>query len=254
MKKPDKPVLVIIVPCFNEEEALPETAKVLTRKIEQFISASAVSPQSTLLFVDDGSQDATWNLIEIYHSENPAVFCGIKLPVNTGHQNALLCGLLYIKEYADITVTIDADLQDDVEAIDRMLDGYFSGSEIVLGVRSDRKDDGFFKRTSAVFFYGLMRFLGADLVANHADFRLMGRESLNALLEQGNLFLRGIVPKLGYKTGVVYYERKKRCAGKSKYTMRKMLRLAGLAFIGITRKQHHPQYHIEKTLFITEQT
>ena len=209
-----------------------------------------------MLFVDDGSNDSTWALIEKYHSENPLIINGIKLSANTGHQNALLCGLLFVKDYADVTVTIDADLQDDIDAIDKMLDAYYSGSEIVLGVRSGRDNDGFFKRASARLFYCLMRLVGAGLVKDHADFRLMGREALGALAEYGeaNLFLRGVVPKLGYEAGVVYYERKKRFAGKSKYTFRKMLGLAALAFTGITGTKSRPGYTIEKTLFTPEST
>ena len=258
MKKSDKPVLVIIVPCYNEEEVFPETAKILSGKTSQLISGSVISPKSALLFIDDGSKDSTWSLIEKYHSENPLVH-GIKLSANTGHQSALLCGLVSARDYADITVTIDADLQDDVDAIDKMVESYFSGSEIVFGVRSSRKTDGFLKRTSALFFYRLMRFLGAGVVNNHADFRLMGSKAMDALAEYNGakVFLRGIVPKLEFKTDVVYYKRKKRFAGKSKYTVRKMLRLAwhaSLAFAGITRTKHCPEYHIEKSLFMPEQT
>ena len=251
-----KPVLVIIVPCCNEEEVFPETAKRLSGKIAQLVSNQRISPRSTLLFVDDGSQDNTWPLIEKYHLQNPQVFSGIKLSGNTGHQNALLCGLLFVRNYADVTITIDADLQDDAGAIDKMLETYFSGAEIVLGIRSNRKTDSFFKRTSARFFYRVMRLLGAGLVENHADFRLMCRETINALAEYGesDLFIRGIVPKLGFETGVVYYNREKRFTGKSKYTLQKMLKLAWLAFTGIGsarekkgRSKQHPKYHIEKS-------
>jgi len=267
LKKPGEPVLAVIVPCYNEEEALPETAKSLSGKISRLISAQVVSPKSTLLFVDDGSNDNTWSLIEKLHSDNPLVFNGIKLSGNTGQQNALLSGLLYIKDYTDITITIDADLQDDTDAIDRMLEGYFSGSEIVLGVRSGRETDGFFKRTSSRFFYRLMCFLGSGVVNNHADFRLMGSKALEALAEYNGakVFLRGIVPGLGYETGIVYYKRKKRLAGKSKYTLQKML---NLAFTGITstgimgqftgkksvQAKQRQEYHIEKSLFMPEQT
>jgi len=185
-----------------------------------------------LLFVDDGSSDNTWILIEKYNKENPLVLKGIKLTENMGQQKALFYGLLSAKDYADVVISIDADLQDDIEAIDKMLESYSMGYEIVLGVRSGREEDGFFKRISACFFYRFMRLLGAELVENHADFRLMGKETLNALAKynEANIFLRGIVPLLGYKTDMVYYKRKQRYAGKSKYTLRKML---GLAFGGL---------------------
>ena len=230
---PVKPTLVIIIPCYNEEEVLPESAKTLSGKITQLVSAQLVSEKSTLLFVDDGSTDNTWALIEKYHRENPLVFNGIKLSGNRGHQNTLLCGLLSVKDYADAAVSMDADLQDDIDVIDKMLECRNAGAEIVFGVRLDRKADGFFKRMSACFFYGFMRFLGVELVTNHADFRLMGKKAVNALSEYNevNLFLRGIVPMLGFKTGTVHYTRKKRTAGKGKYGLRKM---TGLAFDGIT--------------------
>ena len=230
-----KPILLIVIPCYNEEEVIPEAAERLAEKISDLVSRQRISEKSSLLFVDDGSNDNTWALIEKYQKEKPLVFNGIKLPKNTGHQNALLRGLLYAKDHADVTVSIDADLQDDIDAIDKMLDSCLSGYEIVLGVRSNRKADGFFKRISAYFFYCLMRLLEAELVYNHADFRLMSRKALDALAEykEPNLFLRAVVPRLGFKTTVVYYERKKRFAGKSKYSIRKMLALAfdGFNFI-----------------------
>ena len=228
MEKPREPILVIVTPCYNEEEALSETEKRLSEKLKQLISQGLISPKSALLFVDDGSSDNTWNLIEKYHKENPLVFRGIKLTKNMGQQKALLYGLLSANDYADVVISIDADLQDDIEAIDKMLESYSVGYEIVLGVRSGRETDGFFKRISARFFYRFMRLLGAELVENHADFRLMGKDALNALAKynEKNIFLRGIVPFLGYKTDMVYYNRKQRYAGKSKYTLRKMLVLA----------------------------
>jgi len=230
---PAKPTLVIIVPCYNEEDVLPESAKLLAAKTARLVSEQRVSEKSTLLFIDDGSTDKTWALIEGLHKENPLVFNGVKLSGNRGQQNALLCGLLSVKDYADITVSIDADLQDDMDVIDRMLESRASGAEIVFGVHSDRKADGFFKRTSARFFYRFMRLLGVNLVENHADFRLMGKKALEALCEYNevNLFLRGIIPLLGFKTDTVYYTRGKRRAGKGKYSFRKM---TSLAFDGIT--------------------
>ena len=231
--KPDKPIVAIVVPCYNEEEALPETAEKLSVKICKLKSCGAISEKSTILFVDDGSKDSTWILIEKYHEENPSVFSGVKLSQNRGHQNALLCGLLAIKDRVDAAISIDADLQDDIDVIDRMIEKYASGNQIVYGVRSERRADGFFKRTTAQGFYRFMRFLGADIVYNHADFRLMGSAALNSLAEYGevNLFLRGIVPLLGYKTCIEHYRRSERLAGTSKYPFAKMMQFA---FEGIT--------------------
>jgi glycosyltransferase involved in cell wall biosynthesis len=228
-----KPVLAIIVPCYNEQEVLRETSKKLLNKIQGIVSENAISEESKIVFVDDGSHDNTWALIEQFYFENPRRFAGIKLSGNRGHQNALLCGLLSMKDAVDAAISIDADLQDDIDVIDEMIKQYRGGCEIVYGVRSSRETDGFFKRATAQGFYRLMRFLGADIVYNHADFRLMGKGALEALSEfaEVNLFLRGIVPMLGYKTGVAYYHRKKRFAGTSKYPLRKM---AAFAFEGIT--------------------
>ena len=229
----DKPVLAIIVPCYNEQEVLPETAKQLINKIQHLVFSSDISEESKIVFIDDGSTDNTWALIEKYHSENPHHCAGIKLSKNKGHQNALLCGLLSIKDSVDAAISIDADLQDDINVIDEMVEKNHAGYEIVYGVRSNRENDYFFKRTTAHIFYRFLRFLGADIIYNHADFRLMGKNALCALAgyEEVNLFLRGIVPMLGYKTCVVYYERKRRFAGTSKYPLHKMLKFA---FEGIT--------------------
>ena len=207
---------------------MPETAKRLSGKIQQLISGQIISEKSKIFFVDDGSSDNTWSLIEKYHTENPLNFGGIKLSGNRGHQNALLCGLLTVKDHFDAAVSIDADLQDDIEVIGAMIEKFRAGCEIVYGVRNDRKADSFFKRSTAHGFYSFMRFLGVDVVYNHADFRLMGRNALNALCEYGevNLFLRGIIPLLGFKTGVEYYTRTERFAGTSKYPLRKMLKFA----------------------------
>ncbi|MDR0472887.1 MAG: glycosyltransferase family 2 protein [Treponema sp.] len=232
-----KPVLAIIVPCYNEEEVLPETAKRLSGKIRQLIDEQIISEKSVLLFVDDGSSDNTWGLIEKYHAENPFVFGGIKLSGNRGHQNALLCGLLSVKDRVDAVISIDADLQDDINVIDKMTEKFRAGYEIVYGIRSSRKTDSFFKRSTAQGFYRFLRFLGVDIVYNHADFRLMGKNALDALAEYGevNLFLRGIVPLLGFKSCFEYYNRSKRLAGDSKYPLRKMLRFAfeGIASFSI---------------------
>ena len=223
-----KPTLVIVIPCYNEEQVLNETAKQLLIKISKLISDEIVSSKSTLLFVDDGSHDNTWGLIEKYHNENPMIFNAIKLSANKGQRNALLCGLFSVKDYADVTITIDADLQDDIAVIDQMLEHYFCGSEIVFGVHSNRENDSFFKKTPSCFFYGFMRLLGVDVVKNHAHFRLLGRKALNALLKYSevNLFLPGIISKLGFKSSVVDLSTKKRLAGKSKYNMSKLLDLA----------------------------
>jgi len=231
--KMNKSTIAVIVPCYNEEEVLHETAKKLSEKLHKLIYEQIISEKSTIIFINDGSSDNTWNLIEKYHAENPSVFSGIKLSGNRGHQNALLCGLLAVKDHVDAAISIDADLQDDIDVIDKMIEKYRAGYEIVYGVRSNRKTDKFFKRTTAQGFYRFMRFLGAEIVYNHADFRLMGRNALEALAEYGevNLFLRGIVPMLGFKTDIEYYTRTERLAGKSKYPFGKMLQFA---FEGIT--------------------
>jgi glycosyltransferase involved in cell wall biosynthesis len=229
----NKPTVAVVVPCYNEEEVLPETAKRLSEKIRKLISDEIIGERSTLLFIDDGSEDGTWTLIEKYHADNPSVFSGIKLSGNRGHQNAILCGLLSVKNFVNAAISIDADLQDDIDVIDRMIEKFRAGYEIVYGVRSNRETDSFFKRSTAQIFYCLMRFLGVDIVYNHADFRLMGANALESLAEYGevNLFLRGIIPLLGFKTGVEYYRRTGRFAGTSKYPLRKMLKFA---FEGVT--------------------
>jgi len=226
--KSGKPVLAIVVPCYNEQEVLPETAKRLSGKLQELISEQNIDEKSTVLFIEDGSSDNTWSLIEKFHAENPFVFSGIKLSGNRGHQNALLCGLLAVKDHVDAAISIDADLQDDIDVIGKMVERYRAGYEIVYGVRSNREADSFFKRSTAQGFYRFMRFLGVDIVYNHADFRIMGRNALEALAEYGevNLFLRGIIPLLGFKTGIEYYTRAERLAGTSKYPFGKMLQFA----------------------------
>ena len=224
----DKPKIAIIIPCYNEEEVFPETAERLSLKIQSLIDKQIINRESRLIFIDDGSSDNTWNLIEKYHEENPMMFNGIKLSGNKGHQNALLCGLVTVKDQFDAVISIDADLQDDIDVIDKMIEKYLCGHEIVYGVRSNRKSDSFFKRSTAHGFYKLMRLLGVNVIYNHADYRLMGNNAISALAEYGevNLFLRGIIPLLGFKTCTEYYTRSERLAGTSKYPIHKMIKFA----------------------------
>ena len=224
--------LAIVVPCYNEEDAFPFSVKSLTEVLVRMIKSEKIDKNSFILFVDDGSKDKTWELIEKEVKINPLVR-GLKLSGNVGHQNALLAGLLTANESSDITVSIDADLQDDVNAIEKMVDAYLDGADIVYGVRSDRSSDSAFKRITAQGFYKVMSAMGAKSVYNHADFRLMSHRAVDALAEykERNLFLRGIVPLIGFKTEKVYYERSKRVAGESKYPLKKMLKFA---FDGIT--------------------
>lgn len=219
--------LYIVVPCYNEEEVLPVTAEKLKEKTEQLKADGAISQNSRILFVDDGSSDKTWQIISELH-EKDKLYQGVKLSHNRGHQNALLAGLYTAAQYADATVSMDADLQDDIDAIDEMLKCYANGADVVYGVRSKRDKDSFFKRTTAEEFYKIMQKMGAEVVFNHADFRLMSKRAIEGLkqFKEVNLFLRGIVPMLGYKTDKVYFERKERFAGKSKYPVNKMLSLA----------------------------
>lgn len=219
--------LYIVVPCYNEEEVLPVTAEKLKEKTEQLKADGAISQNSRILFVDDGSSDKTWQIISELH-EKDKLYQGVKLSHNRGHQNALLAGLYTAAQYADATVSMDADLQDDINAIDEMLKCYANGADVVYGVRSKRDKDSFFKRATAEEFYKIMQKMGAEVVFNHADFRLMSKRAIEGLkqFKEVNLFLRGIVPMLGYKTDKVYFERKERFAGKSKYPVNKMLSLA----------------------------
>ncbi len=224
--------LFLVVPCYNEQEVLPDTAHKLRDKMSSLISNGKISPESSVVFVDDGSEDKTWEIIRALH-EHDGMFRGIKLAHNKGHQNALLCGLMTVKDECDAAISLDADLQDDINAIDEMLEKFSQGCDIVYGVRSSRKKDSAFKRGTAQAFYKLMNALGVETVYNHADYRLMSRRALNALSQykEVNIFLRGIVPQIGYKTDVVYYERGERLAGESKYPLRKMI---SFAFEGIT--------------------
>ena len=232
------PILYIVVPCYNEEEVLPETVRRLRRKLEQLIAAGAVGDGSRVLFVNDGSKDRTWALIRAAHEDSPLI-SGVDLSCNRGHQNALLAGLMTAKDRADAVISMDADLQDDVDAVDAMVEKYREGCDIVYGVRSSRKTDTFFKRFTAEGFYRFMSLLGADVVFNHADYRLMSRRALEGLAEfrEVNLFLRGIVPMIGYRTDTVEYERHERFAGESKYPLKKML---SFAMEGITSLSTRP--------------
>ena len=232
------PVLYLVVPCYNEQEVLTDTAEKLAHKLTQLIDAGKISERSRIAFVNDGSSDRTWEIIRAY-TERSALFSGINLAHNEGHQNALLAGLMTVLPYADVTISMDADLQDDINAVDAMLEKYAAGVNIVYGVRASRSSDTFFKRFTAESFYRAMRALGADIVFNHADFRLMDRRALTALAEypEVNLFLRGIVPMIGLTHGVVYYARKERLAGVSKYPWRRM---ASFAWEGVTSLSARP--------------
>ncbi len=220
-------ILYMVLPCYNEEEVLQETAKVLKEKLNTLIKNKLISKDSKIMFVDDGSKDKTWHIIKDLTNKD-SIYAGVKLSHNQGHQFALLAGLLKAKEKADIVISMDADLQDDINVIDDMINKYLDGNDIVYGVRSSRKKDTFFKRFTAEFFYKFMSFLGVDIIYNHADCRLMSKRALDALEEykEVNLFLRGIVPLLGFKSTIAYYERNKRFAGESKYPLKKMLSFA----------------------------
>jgi len=220
-------ILYIVIPCYNEEEVIHETTKQLKNKIEKLIASDLISKDSRVMYVNDGSKDNTWKLIEEI-SAKEKLFTGISLSRNRGHQNALLGGLMTAKKYADVIISMDADLQDDINAIDEMLEKYYDGCEIVYGVRSARKKDTWFKKTTAEGFYKFMKMMGVDIVFNHADYRLASKKVLDELerFEEVNLFLRGIFPLIGYKTDVVYYERAERFAGESKYPLKKMLNFA----------------------------
>ncbi len=230
--------LYVVIPCYNEEAVLPETASRLRAKLEALSAAGQVSKESRVLFVNDGSKDATWAIIERLHDECP-LFSGVDLNRNRGHQNALLAGLMTAKDRADMVISMDADLQDDVDAVDAMVEKYHAGCDIVYGVRSSRKKDTFFKRVTAEGFYRVMNVLGAETVFNHADYRLMSKTALEGLAQfkEVNLFLRGIVPMIGYTSATVEYERGERFAGESKYPLKKML---AFAMEGITSLSTKP--------------
>ena len=219
--------LAIVVPCYNEEEMLPISSEALRGALDDLVKKNKISEESFVLFVDDGSKDKTWELIEEEHKKYSNVY-GLKLAGNVGHQFALTAGLLTAMQCSDVTISIDADLQDDIGVFEEMLDKYYGGCDIVYGVRNKRKSDTFFKRTTAQAFYKLMNSMGVKTVYNHADFRLMSQRAVKHFSEfkESNLFLRGMVPLIGYKTDNVYYERKERVAGESKYPLKKMLALA----------------------------
>ena len=224
--------LALVVPCYNEEEVLEISAKELKRVLTDLIEKKKISEDSFVLFVNDGSKDKTWELIEKEHKESNMI-CGLKLAGNVGHQFALTAGLIAAKDMADVTVSIDADLQDDTSVIEEMIDKYHEGKDIVYGVRNDRTKDSWFKRTTAQGFYKVMDVMGVKTVYNHADFRLMSKRAVEHFSQYGetNLYLRGMMPLIGYETDCVYYERKERVAGESKYPLKKML---ALAWNGIT--------------------
>ncbi|MFQ8998066.1 glycosyltransferase family 2 protein [Allofournierella massiliensis] len=226
------PVLYIVIPCYNEQEVLPVTSGMFLKKINSLIEKGRVAPESRVVFVNDGSKDNTWNIIQEL-AKSDEHFEGICLSRNRGHQNALLGGLMTVKDRCDITISIDCDGQDDINAMDAMVDAYWDGCEVVYGVRSKRDTDTFFKRFTAEGFYKLMNWMGAQVVFNHADYRLMSSRVLNefANFKEVNIFLRGMVPLVGFKSTSVYYERAERIAGESHYPLKKML---ALAFDGIT--------------------
>lgn len=233
-----KPVLYIVIPCYNEEKVLPVTSGMFLEKLKSLISEAVISDDSRIMFVNDGSRDSTWDIITEL-SEEEKYFTGISLSRNRGHQNALLAGLLEAEPLCDITVSIDCDGQDDINAIDSMVREYFDGAEIVYGVRSSRETDTFFKRTSAQCFYKLMNRMGANVVYNHADYRLLSARVIKELanFKEVNIFLRGMIPLVGFKSTCVYYERHERLAGESHYPLKKMI---SLALNGITSLSTKP--------------
>ena len=242
------PSLYIVIPCYNEQDVLPITAPMFLDKIEGLISQELCSENSKVLFVNDGSKDETWSIICGLAKQNPK-FKGINLSRNRGHQNALLAGLMHAKERCDVTISIDCDGQDDINAMDEMMRQFHDGCDVVYGVRSKRDTDTFFKRFTAECFYKFMRLMGAETVFNHADYRLMSKRALDGLAEfkEVNLFLRGTVPLVGYKSTSVYYERNERIAGESHYPFSKML---NLALNGITSLSTKPLRYITSIGFV----
>lgn len=223
----NSPILYVVIPCYNEEEVLGETTKQLKTKMKSLIKSKAINSKSRVMYVNDGSKDKTWQIIKDIN-EKEDLFTGITLSRNRGHQNALLGGLMTAKNYADVVISMDADLQDDINAIDDMIEKYKQGNDIVYGVRSKRKKDTWFKRVTAEGFYKFMKVLGVDCVYNHADYRLTSKRVLEefANFKEVNLFLRGMFPLVGYKSDITYYERNERFAGESKYPLKKMLNFA----------------------------
>lgn len=233
-----KPRLFIVIPCYNEEQVLPITSWMFLEKLSSLSSVGKIAPDSRILFVDDGSKDNTWQIISELAQKDPH-FIGIRQSRNRGHQNAVLAGLMEAKDQCDITISIDCDGQDDINAMDKMVDEYLNGCQIVYGVRSSRKSDSYFKRTTAQGFYKVLKAMGVDTVYNHADYRLVSSRVLQefANFKEVNLFLRGMFPMVGFKSTSVYYKRHERLAGESKYPLRKML---ALAFEGITSLSIQP--------------
>jgi len=230
--------LYIAVPCYNEEAVLPDSAAKLKDKLRSMMDNGLISRDSRIVFIDDGSRDKTWELITQLHDED-SIFSGIKLSRNRGHQNALMCGLMTLRDEADAVISIDADLQDDINTFDEMVEKYEQGCDVIYGVRGKRETDTFFKRFTAESYYKLLDKMGAKVIFNHADFRLMSRRALEAFSEfhETNLFLRGLVPMVGFKSDIVTYERSERLAGESKYPLKKML---ALAWEGITSLSTKP--------------
>ena len=238
----EAPVLAIVVPCYKEESVLHETHKRLSQLLDRLTTEERISPKSYILYVNDGSTDRTWEIIKEFY-KNTSYACGLNLAGNVGHQNALMAGLNAVKERCDAAISIDADLQDDVNVIPEMVERYMEGNDIVYGVRRERKTDTFFKRTTALAFYRLMKTMGAKSVYNHADYRLMSSRAIQQLcrFRERNLYLRGLVPLIGYQTACVYYNRDKRFAGESKYPFKKML---NFAIDGITSFSVKPVHDI----------
>lgn len=220
-------ILSVVVPCYNEEEVLEDTKNKLINLLDKLIKKNKINKKSFILFVNDGSKDKTWDLIKKFNKNNKSIY-GLSLANNVGHQNALLAGLIKAKELSDMSISVDADLQDDINVIEEMIDKYYDGCDIVYGVRSSRGKDSFFKKYTALGFYKFMNMMGVKSIYNHADFRLMSKRSIDELekYKERNLFLRGIVPLIGYKTDCVYYKRLERTAGKSKYPLKKMISFA----------------------------
>ena len=221
------PILYLVIPCYNEEQVLPVTSKLFLDKLMSLIGSDKISDKSRVCFINDGSRDKTWEIVKGLCSEEPH-FAGISLAHNKGHQNALICGLMEVSGKCDITISMDCDGQDDINAIDGMVDEYLKGADIVFGVRSDRTTDTWFKRTTAQSYYKFLKFMGVDIIPDHADYRLMSSRALKALAgyKEVNVFLRGIIPQLGFKTAIVYYSRAERMAGSTHYPLKKMLALA----------------------------
>ena len=244
-------ILYIVIPCYNEEDVLEETSKRLKVKMNKLVENKIISNKSKVLFVNDGSKDKTWKLIESIEKKEK-YFTGISLSRNRGHQNALLAGLLTAKEKADVIISMDADLQDDIDAIDKMLEKYNDGADIVYGVRNSRKKDTLFKKTTAQGFYKIMKLFGVDIVYNHADYRLTTKKVLDELekYNEVNLFLRGIFPLIGFKSEIVYYERGERFAGESKYPLKKMIHFAWDGITSFTIKPLHFIFSIGIIIFI----